>query len=92
MRKEKLEFIQDTCFSSNHLQLNETKILKYKSTKPGRPVGYFGIGPCVKDENRTQNRPQIGPKIGLIFQKYVENRPHLKKMSILVQNLSGKSI
>ena len=41
----------------------------------GRPLGDFGIGPYQKDENRPQNRTQIGPKIGLIFYKTLKIGP-----------------
>ena len=48
-------------------------------TNAGRPLGDFGIGPYQKDENRPQNRTQIGPKIGLIFYKTLKIGPILKK-------------
>ena len=52
-------------------------------TYAGRPLGDFGIGPYQKDENRPQNRTQIGPKIGLIFYKTLKIGPILKKQSRL---------
>ena len=64
----KIEIIKQPVFISSPL-------VDPNEQSSGRPLRDFGIGPYQKDENRPQNRTQIGPKIGLIFYKTLKIGP-----------------